>query len=592
MGVVYRAIDDGGHPVAFKLLRTDSLPKDELRARVEREAASLRKINHPSVAAMLDLEIDDDEMFIVYELIEGPTLDTWVADNGPLSSQQLADTATDLYDALAAVHEAGVIHRDMKPNNIIMSDHGPVLIDFGLAHGLEDHRLTRTGLVMGTPGYLAPELVNGQAPSQSSDLWGWGAVLAFAATGRLPFGEGSFQSVIARAMAGKADVNGLDQRVAWALRGALAVDPHHRWTPQEVLDELHNAALSPTEEIFHDSHPDVEATEVLDSDQLAAFAAGPTGYTDKIGVGHGADTWDPRTAGSGGTRTEVIDTSTSNDGHTRAFTVPSPAPEPLEEPTQVIATEPAYQQAPPSFAPGSTPATPMSPEPPGPPLGGYPQVYGTNDAPVAPPQPPDLYTRPSPAPRPFVTIAVSLAFIAWGSVRPGWTLVVLILALLVARTVGVMWDSFQFRREVKGVTRRERAVLVAKSPLLVVRAALGLIPNVAVAVSCALVIAGGVWWAVDSQTVQFGDWDVPPAWVYSVILVGAGALILALTWWGPVSRLTRAGQREIFRGLIPQLFGTTVFVLIVIVIAGYALALLAQGADPHWAPLPTPPSFR
>lgn len=186
MGVVYRAIDDGGHPVAFKLLRTDSLPKDELRARVEREAASLRKINHPSVAAMLDLEIDDDEMFIVYELIEGPTLDTWVADNGPLSSQQLADTATDLYDALAAVHEAGVIHRDMKPNNIIMSDHGPVLIDFGLAHGLEDHRLTRTGLVMGTPGYLAPELVNGQAPSQSSDLWGWGAVLAFAATGRLP----------------------------------------------------------------------------------------------------------------------------------------------------------------------------------------------------------------------------------------------------------------------------------------------------------------------------------------------------------------------------------------------------------------------
>lgn len=97
---------------------------------------------------------------------------------------------------------------------------------------------------------------------------------------------------------------------------------------------------------------------------------------------------------------------------------------------------------------------------------------------------------------------------------------------------------------------------------------------------------------MDSQTVQFGDWDVPPAWVYSVILVGAGALILALTWWGPVSRLTRAGQREIFRGLIPQLFGTTVFVLIVIVIAGYALALLAQGADPHWAPLPTPPSFR
>lgn len=172
MGVVYRAIDDGGHPVAFKLLRTDSLPKDELRARVEREAASLRKINHPSVAAMLDLEIDDDEMFIVYELIEGPTLDTWVADNGPLSSQQLADTATDLYDALAAVHEAGVIHRDMKPNNIIMSDHGPVLIDFGLAHGLEDHRLTRTGLVMGTPGYLAPELVNGQAPPKAQTCGG------------------------------------------------------------------------------------------------------------------------------------------------------------------------------------------------------------------------------------------------------------------------------------------------------------------------------------------------------------------------------------------------------------------------------------
>ncbi|WP_029068230.1 serine/threonine-protein kinase [Jonesia quinghaiensis] len=631
MGVVYRAVDGGGTPVAFKLLRTDQLAKDELRQRVAREAASLRKVKHPAVAAMLDVEMDEDEMFIVYELIDGPTLDSYVADHGPLRSQELHETAERLYDALNAVHEAGVIHRDMKPNNIIMSHDGPVLIDFGLAHGLEDHRLTRTGLVMGTPGYLAPELVNGHSPSANSDLWGWGAVLAFAATGRLPFGEGSFQSVIARAMAGKADVNGLDKRIAWALRGALAVSPEHRWAPDEVLDELESAATTPPDEYFTEPDPDVNATEVLDQQQLAAFAAGPTGFTQPaprrgsassatspmgtdetqiIGPGDNGGNTQILSPQEYGEATEVMDAYQTNDGGTRTFTTPFPVQETANEPqhpsypppshqpqpwpdagqrTEVIPQTPApqadpYAPPPPSFAPSSD-------SPPSAPGQGFPQAYGTNDAPFAPPPQPEMYNRPRLAPRPGVTIAISLAFLAWGVINPGWTAVIWILALIVMRTAGVCWDSFHARREARGATRHEKAVLIGKSPILVLRSLLGLIPNLAVALSCVLVFGGGLWWFIDTAMIVVGSGGEQPQWVYQAVIAVAVAIALAMSWWGPVSRLTRQGQREILKALIPQQFGTVVFVLIALTIIGFAAIVMASGAGIDWAPLPEPPSF-
>ncbi|NKY40708.1 serine/threonine-protein kinase, partial [Cellulomonas septica] len=205
MGTVYRAVDGGGTAVALKLLHpqlgSDAVARDRLR----REVRALQKLRHPGVAAILDAEADSTEAFLVTELVDGDTLEEHVRERGPLDAQDLLDLAEGLRAALAAVHGAGVVHRDLKPANVLVTDDGPVLIDFGIAQAAGDAPLTSDGLVIGTPGYLAPELLDGDEPTAASDYWGWAAVLAFAATGRAPFGTRPLEAVLSRARSGTAD---------------------------------------------------------------------------------------------------------------------------------------------------------------------------------------------------------------------------------------------------------------------------------------------------------------------------------------------------------------------------------------------------
>ncbi len=154
--------------------------------------------------------------------VPGRPLDEQVDDRGPLTPRRWLPLAGCLAESLQAIHRAGVIHRDLKPGNVMMLNGKPVMIDFGIAQAADDLRLTQTGLVIGTPGYLAPELIEGEMVSESADWWGWAATVAFAATGRRPFGKGPFEVVLHRVHSGQADLEGLDPRLKPLLAAALS----------------------------------------------------------------------------------------------------------------------------------------------------------------------------------------------------------------------------------------------------------------------------------------------------------------------------------------------------------------------------------
>src|SRR5450759_4456515 len=278
MGTVYRAQDAAGNPVAIKLLRPLPGGDTDARARLAREVAALQRLRHPGVVRVWDAELDSSEAFVVTELVDGPDLEQFVRDHGSLDRKLLAQLAAALYDALEAVHAADVVHRDVKPANVLMTSQGPVLIDFGIAQAGDDARLTQIGLVAGTPGYLAPELLDGADPSAASDWWGWAAVLAFAGTGRPPFGSGSTPAVLAWVRSGLVQLGGLPRASAVALRAALAADPAYRAAPQELLGALRVQAESRDEPVELETGVDNGATDEVLGEPTAVLGE-PTAVT-------------------------------------------------------------------------------------------------------------------------------------------------------------------------------------------------------------------------------------------------------------------------------------------------------------------------
>ena len=257
MGSVWRARDGGGQDYAMKILR-ESLEEDQVssdspdvqerasaRERLRREALALQRIRHPGVCRIVDMELDDALAFIVTELIEGRNLRDDVAVNGPYRGDDLERLARKLTDAVAAVHQAGIVHRDIKPTNVMISVSGPVLVDFGIAMGQGQSHVTRTGLVMGTPGFIAPEIIDGAEADQETDWWSTAAVLAYAATGRAVFGDKPMMAVLEREASGNADLSGLPVGTMRALRSALSPDRSARCTPQELLEAISRDAMDP-----------------------------------------------------------------------------------------------------------------------------------------------------------------------------------------------------------------------------------------------------------------------------------------------------------------------------------------------------------
>jgi len=238
MGVVHLALAPSGRAVAIKVLRAHIAHDHEARSRLAREVQTLARVQDARVAAVLDADTEGLRPYIVTRYIPGPALDRVVSEEGPLQGEALLRLGRGLTGALHAIHAAGVIHRDLKPANVLLLDGDPVVIDFGIAHFADDIRLTMTGLVMGTPGYLSPEVVEGGSVTEATDWWGWAATLAFAASGVPPFGRGPMGVVLDRVRRGQSDLSGVDARLAPLLRAALSPMADERPHADEIVEAL------------------------------------------------------------------------------------------------------------------------------------------------------------------------------------------------------------------------------------------------------------------------------------------------------------------------------------------------------------------
>jgi hypothetical protein len=228
MGVVRRGLGHDDREVAIKLLKPELTGNADFRHRLAREVDTMRRVRSPYVAEVLDADVSAERPYVVTRFIQGLPLDDAVRAGGPLSDEPLWRVAAGLADALVAIHGAGVVHRDLKPNNVMLVDGSPVVIDFGIAHAVDATRLTRLGQIVGTPGYMGPEIIEGAMPGPAVDVYGWAATVTFAASGRSPYGSGSLDSVLARIAAGRPDLDGVPARLEPLVRAALDRDPERR----------------------------------------------------------------------------------------------------------------------------------------------------------------------------------------------------------------------------------------------------------------------------------------------------------------------------------------------------------------------------
>ena len=238
MGVVHLAEAPDGRRVALKVLRPHVVGDDEGRERLAREVASLRKVRSGHVAEIIDADPWGELAFIVTRYVPGDSLTELVKREGPVRGADLDHLADHLLAAIRDVHASGVLHRDVKPTNVVMEGRSPVLIDFGLARLAEDPAMTATGILLGTPGYLAPELLLGDQPTGAVDVHGWASTVVFAAQGVSPYGRGHTMAILDRTRRGEFTVDDVPAGLRPLLAAALAPDPLERPTTHEVAAEL------------------------------------------------------------------------------------------------------------------------------------------------------------------------------------------------------------------------------------------------------------------------------------------------------------------------------------------------------------------
>ncbi|MGZ4485827.1 MAG: serine/threonine-protein kinase, partial [Nocardioidaceae bacterium] len=242
MGVVHLAQAPDGRRVALKVLRPHVVGDREARERLAREVASLRRVTSPRVAEVLDADPWGETPFVATRYVPGLSLHQHLREEGPITGADLRWFAACLAEAVIAVHSVGVLHRDIKPSNVLLEGRSPVLIDFGLARLAEDPRLTQTGWLLGTPGYLAPEILYGDDATAASDVHSWAATVAFAATGRPPFGGGPAMAIMDRVRRGEHDLSGSPDDVRPLVERSLAPDPRDRPELAALLATLRNDA--------------------------------------------------------------------------------------------------------------------------------------------------------------------------------------------------------------------------------------------------------------------------------------------------------------------------------------------------------------
>jgi eukaryotic-like serine/threonine-protein kinase len=236
MGRVYLAFTPGGRALAIKVVRPEYADDEEFRRRFQREVATAQRVQGLYTAPVVDADTKAPLPWLATAYVPGPTLRQAVADHGPLPPSTVLRLLAGVAEGLAAVHACDIIHRDLTPANVLLADDGPRVIDFGIAHAAAATSLTRTGLSIGTPAFLAPEQVRGRAITPAVDVFALGHLVVFAATGHAAFGEGNQEALFYRILNDSPNVDDCPHELrAIALR-CLAKEPDGRPTLTEVME--------------------------------------------------------------------------------------------------------------------------------------------------------------------------------------------------------------------------------------------------------------------------------------------------------------------------------------------------------------------
>ncbi|MFE8942436.1 protein kinase [Streptomyces sp. NPDC007856] len=239
MGRVYLGRSAGGRTVAVKIVHPHFALDEEFRARFRREVAAARRVGGAWTAPVLDADPDAPVPWVATAYAAGPSLAAAVADTGPLPAHTVRALGAGLAEALTAVHELGLVHRDVKPSNVLLTVDGPLLIDFGIARAMDGTAsLTSTGVSIGSPGYMAPEQILGKGVTGAADVFSLGAVLVHAATGEPPFRGDSSAALLYKVVHEEPELGSLGGELGEVAAACLTKDPASRPTPAEVSHRL------------------------------------------------------------------------------------------------------------------------------------------------------------------------------------------------------------------------------------------------------------------------------------------------------------------------------------------------------------------
>jgi len=246
MGRVFLGQSAEGQLVAVKVIRADLATHGEFRARFRREVTVARRVSSQFTATVVGADTDGPVPWLATIYVAGPSLADAVAERGPLPTWSVLKLAAGLAEGLSAIHAAGVLHRNLKPSNVLLAKYGPRMIDIGLSRASGPGAMTHVGLLVGWPGFISPEQAEGRQAGPQGDVFSLGAVLAFAATGEGPFGTGSRMALVYRVIHCPPDLDRVPAQVRPLVGRCLAKDPALRPTAREVLTETSAARSMPT----------------------------------------------------------------------------------------------------------------------------------------------------------------------------------------------------------------------------------------------------------------------------------------------------------------------------------------------------------